>query len=621
MIEAIKNLGLIHLNQELGERDSIRTVQEFSKVVENNPTLVAKLLAERVGSVPENIKVFVISDEDNQIYEEEYDAENYWKYLYKEPFGSKSPYLVPSFKLSEKPKETIRRLNNCLKKENIHLPELKDLFIQFSDEITTHLNDKTKHEKDKTSFYTFKLKGKYLGEIENITRQFIKVVCRDFKRVKKVDSLGQGICSMCQREREVYGVGSPLKFFTVEKEGFFPDFDSTYSWKSFPVCNECALLLTFGKVYIENHLNTYIAHPCYLIPSFSFIEKRDDFKSLDDFVNIASKRIFIKSEDIENVRDYENCILEQEKILGLTYNLLFYEKTNAAFNIVKHVETILPSRITEIFNAVETVEKHYVDNRWFPIEKNSNYGLDLTFRFLNRIFNVKRAKQSGKIKKTTVITSLDLIEDIFHKNKIDKNNLFTDLSNHLQRIYLDQIGKKKETIRARLYTEIREITKLLEFLIKVEVLNMENNKSFRSIEGEVDLSGFFKEYNQVYGNPAKQVCFIAGVLFGKLEVTQLARLKSNPCLAWLKSMNLSKGEIERIYWKTIEKFKQYHNHPYPAFTERVKQISQSFDYGYGASGNNWDITVDEIRFFFTMGWTLSDRFLPKAKEEEKEVEK
>jgi len=59
MIEAIKNLGLIHLNQQLGEtgKDKIRNVQEFSKMVEINPSLVARLLAERVGTDPNNINV------------------------------------------------------------------------------------------------------------------------------------------------------------------------------------------------------------------------------------------------------------------------------------------------------------------------------------------------------------------------------------------------------------------------------------------------------------------------------------------------------------------------------------------------------------------------------------
>lgn len=441
MIEAIKNLGLIHLNQRLGEtgKDKIRSVQEFSKIMGDNPTLVAGLLAKSAGDNADNIKVFVISDGKDEIYEEEYDAVDYRKYLYKKPFGSKGAYLLPSFKRTgdkeRHTNETLRRLNECLEK-NVNHSELKNLFIKFTDRITTHLNDGNKHEKGKTSFYTFKLKGKYPGEIEDIAKQFINVIYRDFKSAKGKDSLGQGVCSLCRRKEEVYGVASPLKFFTLEKEGFFPDFDCAYSWKSFPVCRDCALLLDIGESYMERHLGTYIAaHPCYIIPSFSFIEKRTDFESLDDFVDIASKRIFVKREDIENVKDYEDGIREQERVPALTYHLLFYERTNAAFNIIKHIEGIIPSRITKMFQITQEVDKRYIDNRWFPIEKSNSYKLDLTFGFLNRIFN--------KTKKNTIITSLDLIADIFHDRKIDKGNLFTDFSTHLQRIYLDQINKRK----------------------------------------------------------------------------------------------------------------------------------------------------------------------------------
>lgn len=623
MIEAIRNLGLIYLNQELDKKGKklIRDVKEFSKIIEDEPEIIAKLLSEKVGSDAEDIKVFVISDSTNEIYEEEYDASNDWKYLYKKSFGSKSPYIVPSFKRSgndeKHTNETLRRLKECLGQNIKHL-ELNNLFIQSTEKIMNHLNDNNRHIKGKTSFYTFILKDKYLGERESIARQFIDILCKDFKTAKMKDTFGHGICSLCQGKYEIYGSASPLKFFVLEKEGFFPDFDCSYSWRSFPVCKNCALLLAIGKVYMERHLETYIAHPCYILPSFYFIEKRTDFDFLDDFVDMASKRIFIRVEDIEDIRDIEKYILQQEKIPCLTYHFLFYERRNAAFNIVKHIENILPSQITRIFNVVKEVNNHYYDNKWFPLAEDRRYELDLTFSFLNRIFMVKRAKQIGKLKKNTLITSLDLIADIFHNKKIDKNSLFTDFCSHLQRIYLDQISKKKDRIRRRLYLEITELIKLLEFLIKMEVLNMGEILSTATSLGDANLSEFFNEYKKVYTEPAKRTCFVAGVLFGKLESIQLARLGSNPCLTWLKSMNLSKGEIERLYWKIIEKFKQYHNHPYPAFTERVKRVAQDFDLQYSASGEKWHITNNEIKFYFTMGWTLYDKFLPTTKEEKEE---
>lgn len=82
MIEAIKNLGLlIHLNQQLGKKgkEKIKNAQKFSKIVETSPSLVAQLLTEPVGHHFNNVKVFVISDKNDGIYEDQYDAENYWK--------------------------------------------------------------------------------------------------------------------------------------------------------------------------------------------------------------------------------------------------------------------------------------------------------------------------------------------------------------------------------------------------------------------------------------------------------------------------------------------------------------------------------------------------------------
>jgi CRISPR-associated protein Cas8b/Csh1 subtype I-B len=213
-----------------------------------------------------------------------------------------------------------------------------------------------------------------------------------------------------------------------------------------------------------------------------------------------------------------------------------------------------------------------------------------------------------------------LLADIFHNRDVDKDSLFSDFASHIQRIYLEQINIKKETIRWRVYREILELTKLLEFLINMGVIKMEEFVSTPNNLKESKLLEFFNEYKEVYTEPAKRTCFIVGILFGKLESIQLARLGSNPCLTWLKSMNLSKGEIERLYWKIIEKFKQYHNHPYPAFTERVKQVTQDFDLQYSTSGEKWHLPNNEIKFYFTMGWTLFDKFLPKSKEEKEEIE-
>ena len=228
----------------------------------------------------------------------------------------------------------------------------------------------------KINLYTLKLKGRYLGEDQSISKDFINAIHKEFKIAKRDSggiqyTFGNGICSFCFSKEEVYGATNPLKFFTQATEGFFPGITRTKSYYNFPVCRKCAFLLNFGKVFLEENLDInqsidikkeergIAGHPCYLIPKFSFIEKREEFYFLNHLIEIARNKIFIHREAIENIKDREDAIQDQEKIPALTYHFLFYKKEKEEFNIIKLIEDVLPSQITKIFNAIQDLNKHH----------------------------------------------------------------------------------------------------------------------------------------------------------------------------------------------------------------------------------------------------------------------
>lgn len=106
MIEAIKNLGLIALNeflQQRGIKKRIFSDGEFKDFCKRHADLVAEMLAERIESPRKGgIRVFVLSNEcsdnksDWKFYEEEYDRGGYQKYLYRKAGGRKQ-WFSPSF--------------------------------------------------------------------------------------------------------------------------------------------------------------------------------------------------------------------------------------------------------------------------------------------------------------------------------------------------------------------------------------------------------------------------------------------------------------------------------------------------------------------------------------------
>jgi len=313
MIEAIKNLGLIALNeflQQRGIKKYIFSDKEFKDFCKQHADLAAEMLAERIESPRKgDIRVFVLSNEysdnksDWKFYEERYDHEGYQKYLYRKAGGRKQ-WFSPSFLGSGNMDECERKFRAISPPEDIYR-----LFKEFKEEV----REKAETKSQDKIFFTFKINGNYLSGIPEVSEKFMCMFYEKLSMPKKGrESRGEGCCAICGRtSTEVFGSVKPYNFYAVDKEGFFQGLWVENAWKNFPVCRNCALLLEFGRIFVDNCFDSTIGgHRVKIIPKILMLESKlkDLFQKqvFGQFRDIGEKKF---PNEVGKIADRESCLL------------------------------------------------------------------------------------------------------------------------------------------------------------------------------------------------------------------------------------------------------------------------------------------------------------------------
>ena len=296
----------------------------------------------------------------NKTFQEDYDSNNYIKYLNKGGNGnglnpSPSAQLIKDWEIKTYPKKFLKWFETH-KKET-------ELFAQLNEILTE--NNQLILEDIKTIYETVDKKKKilltlcivkdnekfYFGDIpefkDTLKKNYISKYSNGSKKIK-----GDGVCRFCNEHKTVYGNVLPaldLKFATSEKLGNTPDSILTNQWKQVPICYDCASYLSAGKNFIEKYLNfeedglTY-----YVIPNFIF-ESEEGFNKLYQIVTRLNNQ---NSTNISNL-EHKLSIISKNLNNIVELKFLFYEKDKNAFNILNHIDGGIPSHISKL---------HYLQN-------------------------------------------------------------------------------------------------------------------------------------------------------------------------------------------------------------------------------------------------------------------
>jgi len=473
--------------------------------------------------------------------------------------------------------------------------------------------------KNEKAVLTLKIDNKYVGDYKIFKMILLKESTEGFYSKYNTTSKAENkICYVCNKEqKEVYGFVGTFKFYTVDKPGFVSGgFRQKNAWKNYPVCLNCALTLEAGRKYLRDYLIfNFYGFNYHLIPKFILKESYSNIKEFFDIIEDWRNPKFVKKE-IERISQDEDEILKRmsnEKNY-FNINFMFYDAPKgydgAVFNILLYIEDILPSRLKKIFEIKKEVDKIDIfKDCLIPVfenkKKSREKSLEFNFGVLRTFF--PRTRDEGVYDKYF----LEITNKIFTDKHIDYNLIMKFIMQRIKHEFINEYPTKASTLKGFMLLNYLDKLNLLK---GQEVIKMnEKTKWGEELSKEKELNkkigSFFETYGDFFDNDAKKSIFLEGVLTQFLFNIQYAERKDTPFRKKLKGLKLDEKHVKNLLPDIQNKLEEYKKNYYRDLEAIISKYLVS-------AGNGWNLTNDEISFYFVLGMNLSYLF----KKEKQDIE-
>jgi len=124
---------------------------------------------------------------------------------------------------------------------------------------------------------------------------------------------------------------------------------------------------------------------------------------------------------------------------------------------------------------------------------------------------------------------------------------------------------------------------------------------------------FFNQYGAAFDTPNKRAVFLEGVLVKSLLNIQFANRGSSPFADKLYGLRLNEKRAKKLYPEIIEKLREYKVTYALLETATSKALLD-------AENNGWNLTADEVSYFFTLGLVLAPIFKEQENKTQQERE-
>jgi CRISPR-associated protein Csh1 len=603
MIEAIRNIGEYALEKEEKSTD--------------NPLEI--LIDNPANRDTKNI-LFILLDEENEEFKyhgieiEEYSKGKLKKYLYRKGSGARGTDITPISMVTDIVKTFDIKILNWFKNhdsdKNNKSEMIQNIYFSITKNKEKILKDLIEKSAIENNIISFKINRKYLGDFEIFKKILVDKASESFyKKFGKISKSENKLCSVCNRNNaEVYGFVGTFNFYTVDKPGFISSgFRQEDAWKNYPVCLNCTLTLEEGKKYLGDNLNfNFYGFKYLLIPKFIKGIKKDIQEDIFTKIKLQKDPKFGKKE-IKHLTSDENDVLEimSKQQNYLNNNFLFYSApkgfNGAVFNILMYIEDILPSRLKQLFEAKNVVDQEEIFQNCeidlYQEGKKIGKGLlEFNFGILRTFF--PRITNNRTFNKYF----LDITSKIFTNKQVGHDFLLNFIVKKIRDDFMQNYPTKIDTLKAFM---------LLNYLNKLGILNlkeevkMETEKLFlhgteeNEIIERVEL--FFNKYSNFFNVNVKKAIFLEGVLTQFLLNIQYQERKATPFRIKLKGLKLDEKQIKKLLPEIQNKLEEYGKNYY-------KELESIISNYFVLSGNDWNISNDEISFYFVLGMNLSNLF-------------
>lgn len=552
---------------------------------------------------------------------EEYSKEKINQYLYKKGSPNGIDFSLTSRitesrktfvnKISKWPEQILRGNIALSAEETKFIVSIDNVFKEKSELILSLIEGiRTNFKKDEYSiltciFYDKNGSKMYIGDIDIFKKVLIDIEFSGYcnKYNKKSISKNQ-ICSVCKTKKdEVYGFVSPYNFYTVDKPGFVSGgLDQNNAWKNYPVCKKCALTLEAGKKYInDSFIFRFYDYKYFVIPkslinddatqAYEILEefKNTDFSLKNEYVNLVS----------ENTRDiFELLSNKPNKILN---NILIYEEGQSEFKIQLYIEDIFPSRIREIIDAKKDIDKIgifkeiKVDS--YNNDKNIKIPLEFTFGTIWYFFNNKNNKDKRKY-------FLEIINCIFSNKRVDYQFILNGIMDKIRSQFVNGYSTEEASMRGlQVLSYLNKLKLLKDFREGEEMALSSQNEITReeNIGCREKSEKIFSSFPDFFNSDAKRSVFLTGVLVKCLLDIQYQERGNKPFEKKLQGLKLDEKLVKKLFPEIINKLDEYDKNYY---TDLERLISEYMI----RSGSSWQLSKDEISFYFVVGMNQANKF-------------
>ena len=488
-------------------------------------------------------------------------------FAYKKKSRNELP-LTPTLKLLSKREvsKAVEKLRKIIEKLNkkAGYPLLP---VNWDDNIVNELEDILRDiGSNESILLTIKFGDRYIGDLKEV----ISIVEKTYEERGK-ESIGKAVCSVCLEEKEVSGDISPYKFYTIDKPGYISGgFDKSIAYKNFPLCYECKRYIEEGKKLIEKKLTFNLFGFRYqLIPEFIVGEERLVREVMEILLRDEVRKLKLSGRERKVLLSDEGEILDllSEEGNFLSLNLLFIEsqRSTSAERILLHLQDIYPSRLKQLFEAKDIVE------RFLGLE-SFTYGT--IYRFFSKSDPSKRNPNLQKY-------FLEIVDRTFRGIRVEERFLIRFLLSRIR----DSIKRSEEG-----YAQVIKDALAVFLFVKL-------------CSGEVEMKdGAFKNFDDFLRSlPAldtdiKKALFLIGALTESLLDVQQEERKSKPFLKKLKGLKMSENDLKGLLPEVRIKLEEYGR--YGAGEDKLFKLASKY---LSKAPSKWNMSVEEMNFYFALG--------------------
>lgn len=408
------------------------------------------------------------------------------------------------------------------------------------------------------------------------------------------ESSGVGQCSICGvADISVSGLLriEPFKFYTVDKPGAVSGgFDSTQAWRNFPVCSACSQRAQFSGERLKKNLTfNYYGFQYLVLPSVVQPNPTIAHELLDRLcaarVNRSAAARLTDAED-----ELLWAVAQEQNVLQL--DLVFYDPRGRSFRPVLHVSGLLPSAFRALFNARDRVDAH----PWLqPGNKGSLLQKPYSFGLLRQIL------PEGFDRDFLEATRAALLRRDFGEQTLIRIGMQLVRQDSLQS------GRWQQRLGC-LFASLqffRELTSKVEGEANMTVQFGDSPQANRVRRILSESNGALRD------NPEAQAAFLTGSCCRRIEQIQDRSLGSAPFREKYKGLRLSQKALRQLFVDASAKAQAYEDDEHI-----VSNLLTCTAEAFRACAEAWQLTSDEISFYFALGLSLAGRLAKGSEDQE-----